>query len=160
MADLMGFDAAKVEPNEPASAIPKGEYQVIIVESEKKPTSKGDGSLLNMVLQIVEGQFKGRKLYDRLNLWNKNEQAAKIAQGTLSAICRAVNVLTPHTSEQLHNRTLTAVVDVSEYQGKLRNEVKGYKPKQTGVVPPVTVTATGEPVATSGKPNPFGNSPF
>jgi hypothetical protein len=154
MADLMGFDASRIEPNEPASAVPKGEYQVIIVDSEKKPTSRGDGSLLNMVLQIVEGQFKGRKLYDRLNLWNKNEQAAKIAQGTLSAICRAVNVLTPHTSEQLHNRTLTAVVDVSEYQGKLRNEVKGYKPKQTGVVPPVTVTATGEPA--SGKPNPFG----
>jgi hypothetical protein len=154
MVNLMGFDASKVEPNEPASAIPKGEYQVIIVESAQKPTSKGDGSLLNMVLQIVEGQFKGRKLYDRLNLWNKNEQATKIAQGTLSAICRAVNVLTPHTSEQLHNRTLTAVVDVSEYQGKLRNEVKGYKPKQTGVVPPVTVTATGE--SASGKPNPFG----
>ena len=158
MADLMGFDAAKVEPNEPASAVPKGEYQVIIVESAQKPTSKGDGSLLSMVLQIVEGQFKGRKLYDRLNLWNKNEQAAKIAQGTLSAICRAVNVLTPRNSEELHNRTLTAVVDVSEYQGKLRNEVKGYKPKQTGVVPPVTVTATGEPVATSGKPYPF--APF
>jgi hypothetical protein len=157
----MGFDAAKVQPNEPASAVPKGEYQVIIVESEDKPTSKGDGSLLlSMVLQIVEGPFKGRKLYDRLNLWNKNEQAAKIAQGTLSAICRAVNVLTPKNSEELHNRTLTAVVDVTEYQGKLRNEVKGYKPKQTGVVQPVTVTATGEPVATSGKPNPFGSSPF
>jgi hypothetical protein len=154
MVNLMGFDASKVEPNEPASAVPKGEYQVIIVESEKKSTSKGDGSLLNMVLQIVEGQFKGRKLYDRLNLWNKNEQAVTIAQGTLSAICRAVNVLTPHTSEQLHNRTLTAVVDVSEYQGKLRNEVKGYKPKQTAVA----VTATASPDGFSGqtsKPNPF-----
>jgi hypothetical protein len=160
MADLMCFDASKVEPNEPASAVPKGEYQVIILESEKKPTKNGDGSLLNMVLQIVEGPFRNRKLYDRLNLWNKNEQAAKIAQGTLSAICRAVNVLKPKNSEDLHNRTLTAVVDVGEYQGKLRNEVKGYKPKQTGVVPPVTVTATGEPTAASGKPNPFGSSPF
>jgi hypothetical protein len=71
-----------------------------------------------------------------------------------------VNVLTPKNSEELHNRTLTAVVDVTEYQGKLRNEVKGYKPKQTGVVAPVVVTSTGEPVATSGKPNPFGSSPF
>jgi hypothetical protein len=158
MADLMGFDAAKVEPNEPASAVPKGEYQVIIVESESKPTAKGDGHLLNMVLQVVEGPFKGKKLYDRLNLWNKSEKATKIAQGTLSAICRAVNVLTPRNSDDLHNRTLTAVVDVSEYQGKLRNEVKGYKPKQTGVVAPVTVTATASPDGFSGqtsKPNPF-----
>ena len=156
MVNLMGFDASKVEPNEPVSAVPKGDYQVIIVESEEKQTSKGDGWLMSMVLQIVEGQFKGRKLYDRLNLGNKNEQAVKIARGTLSAICRAVNVREPKNSEELHNRTLTAVVDVSEYQGKLRNEVKGYKPKQTGVVPPVTVTATGEPTAASGKPNPFG----
>ena len=158
MADLMGFDASKVQPNEPSTPVPKGDYQVIILESESKPTAKGDGHLLNMVLQVVEGPFKGKKLYDRLNLWNKSEKATKIAQGTLSAICRAVNVLTPRNSDDLHNRTLTAVVDVSEYQGKLRNEVKGYKPKQTGVVDPVTVTATGEPVATSGKPNPF--TPF
>ena len=160
MVNLTGFDASKVEPNEPASAVPKGEYQVIIVESEQKQTSKGDGWLMSMVLQIVEGPFKGRKLYDRLNLGNKNEQAVTIARGTLSAICRAVNVMSPKNSEELHNRTLTAVVDVSEYQGKLRNEVKGYKPKKTNVVPPVTVTATGEPVATSGKPNPFDSSPF
>jgi len=160
MVNLTGFDASKVEPNEPASAVPKGEYQVIIVESERKPTSKGDGWLMSMVLQIVEGPFKNRKLYDRLNLGNKNEKAVTIARGTLSAICRAVNVLSPKNSEEIHNRTLTAVVDVKEYQGKLQNEVKGYKPKQTGVVPPVTVTATGETVATSGKPNPFGSSPF
>ena len=154
MADLMGFDASKIQPNEPSTPVPKGEYQVIIVESEKKPTAKGDGHLLNMVLQVVEGPFKGKKLYDRLNLWNKSEQAAKIAQGTLSAICRAVNVMTPRNSEDLHNRTLTAVVDVKEHEGKLRNEVKGYKLKQTAVA----VTVTASPDAFSGqtsKPNPF-----
>jgi hypothetical protein len=158
MVNLMGFDASKVEPNEPASAVPKGEYQVIIVESEQKSTSKGDGWLISMVLQIVEGPFKNRKLYDRLNIGNKNEKAVTIARGTLSAICRAVNVLNPKDSEELHNRTLTAVVEVKEYQGKLQNEVKGYKSKQTGVVPPVTVTATASPDGFSGqtsKPNPF-----
>ena len=152
MADLTGFDASKVEPNEVATPVPKGDYQVVILESEKKPTSKGDGHLLSMVLQVTEGPFQGRKLYDRLNLWNKSEQAAKIAQGTLSAICRAVNVLTPQNSTDLHNRTLTAVVDVREHEGKLRNEVKGYKPRQTSAPP-----SFGGPTApASGKPNPFG----
>ncbi len=151
MADLTGFDASKVEPNQAGGAVPKGDYQVVIVESEKVPTKSGNGDALALKLQIVEGEHKGRTLYDRLNLWNTSPQAAKIAAGTLSAICRAVNVLTPTDTVQLHSRQLTAVVEVKEHEGKLRNEVKGYKPRQSAAP-----TFGAPAAATGGKPNPFG----
>ena len=106
-----------------------------------------------MKLQIVEGEHKGRTLYDRLNLWNTSERAAKIAAGTLSAICRAVRVETPQQSEQLHHKQLTAVVDVKEHEGKLRNEVKGYKPRQSAAP---TFGAPAAVASGGGKPNPFG----
>ena len=148
--DLTGFDASKVQPS--GSAIPKGEYQVVIVESEKVVTKAGTGHLLKLQMQVVEGEFKGHQLTDRLNLWNENDTARRIAQGTLSAICRAVNVLTPQGSEQLHHKQLTAVVNVDELpDGRLVNEVKGYKPRQS------SAPTFGAPAAaTGGKPNPFG----
>ena len=149
MADLTGFDASKVEPG--GGAIPRGEYQVVIVESDKVPTKAGTGFLLKLKLQIVEGEHKGLTLTDRLNLWNPNEVASRIAQGTLSAICRAVNVLTPQGSEQLHHKQLTAVVEVKQLDGGVTNEVKGYKPRQTSAPP----SFGGATASASGKPNPF-----
>jgi len=149
MADLTGFDASKVEPS--GGAIPKGEYQVVIVESDKVATKAGTGHLLKLKLQIVEGEHKGRTLTDRLNLWNPNEVASRIAQGTLSAICRAVNVLTPQGSEQLHHKQLTAVVEVRQLDEGVANEVKGYKPRQTSAPP----SFGGATASASGKPNPF-----
>lgn len=149
MTDLTGFDASKVEPS--GGAIPKGEYQVVIVESDKVPTKAGTGFLLKLKLQIVEGEHKGRTLTDRLNLWNPNEVASRIAQGTLSAICRAVNVLTPQGSEQLHHKQLTAVVEVKQLDEGVANEVKGYKPRQTSAPP----SFGGATASASGKPNPF-----
>jgi len=148
--DLTGFDASKVEPS--GGAIPKGEYQVVIVESEKVETKAKTGHLLKLKLQIVEGEHKGRTLTDRLNLWNQNETASRIAQGTLSAICRAVGVFTPKGSEELHHKQLTAVVEVKQLDDGVANEVKGYKPRQSAA------PAFGAPAAATGggKPNPFG----
>lgn len=152
MADLTGFDASKVEPR--GSAIPKGEYQVVIVESDKVATKAGTGFLLKLQMQVVEGEFKGHQLTDRLNLWNENDTARRIANGTLSAICRAVNVLTPQGSEQLHHKQLTAVVAVDELpDGRLANQVKGYKPRQSAAP---TFGAPAAAAPGGGKPNPFG----
>ena len=152
MADLTGFDASKVEPS--GGAIPKGEYQVVIVESEKVATKAGTGYLLKLQMQVVEGEFKGHQLTDRLNLWNENDTARRIAQGTLSAICRAVNVLTPQGSEQLHHKQLTAVVNVDELpDGRLSNDVKGYKPRQSSAP---TFGTPASAATGGGKPNPFG----
>jgi len=149
--DLYGFDAEKVEPNGPRGPVPKGDYQVVIVKSEKKPTLEGNNHLLKIEMKVVEGEFTGSRIWDNLNLWNTSEVAQRIAQGTLSAICRAVNVLTPRSSEELHNRQLTAVVDVVENKGKPQNKVKGYKPRQSSTPAPVA-----GPASPTGKANPFG----
>lgn len=129
--DLNGFNAQEVAPNEGFSAIPAGDYQVIITESQEKQTKAGDGSYLELRLQVLNGPHQNRVLFDRLNLKNRNPTAVQIAQGTLSAICRAVNVLTPKDSSELHSKPLTAVVKVSkDNNGNFQNEVKGYKPRE------------------------------
>ncbi len=137
MAQIGGtFDANQVEPNAPFVAIPPGDYPMQIIASAMEPTSKGNGRFLKLELEITDGEHKGRKTYDRLNLENPNQQAVDIARRTLSAICHGVGVLTVTDSEQLHFKPMEvklAVVPRKDKQGnivpgEMSNEVKGYKP--------------------------------
>ena len=130
--NLSGFNAAEVEPNSAFSPLPAGEYQAIISESEMKPTKNGLGKYLELKLQILNGQHQNRTLFDRLNLVNKNDVAVQIAKGTLSSICRAVGVLTPNDSAELHNKPMGIVVKIrADQNGNPQNEIKGYKPRHT-----------------------------
>lgn len=135
MASLNGFDASTVEPNS-FDCIPAGDYEVAIVASEMKPTKDRTGKYLNLELQVLSGQFQNRKLFDRLNLENKNAQAVQIARGTLSGICRAVGVLTPKDSSELHLKPMVATVKIrkSDEHGD-QNEIKGYKSRHATAAP-------------------------
>jgi len=151
MADLtdLGFDANNVEPNS-FDLIPVGEYDAVIVKSEVKKTNDGTGRYLNLQLQILNGPYQNRTLFDLLNLWNKNDKAQQIAKGTLSAICRAVNVLTPKDTSELHNKPLRVSVGVQKGSGDYpedKNKIKAYKPRQSGPAPSAPSAAMAETLA-------------
>jgi hypothetical protein len=128
MAQL-NFDATQVDPQSSFDPIPAGWYKAIITESEMKDTRNGQGQYLQLTLQVLDGQYSGRHLWERLNLVNPSTAAVEIAQKTLSAICHAVGVLTPRDSAELHNRPLQVKVKVKPAEGEFeaRNEISGYK---------------------------------
>jgi len=151
MGNLSGFDANTVEPNQ-FDVIPAGEYEACIVKSQMKQTKDGQGQYLELELQILNGQFQNRKLFDRLNLKNQSAKAVQIAQGTLSAICRAVSVLTPNDSLELHNKPLRVKVKVTkDDQYGDKNEIMAYKARQAG---PTTTTGAQPLAQESGQPWP------
>jgi len=131
MANLNGFNATEVEPTTSFEPLPAGKYLAAITESEMKATKSGSGSYLQLTFTILEGEFKNRVLWARLNLNNPNATAVKIARGELSAICRAVGVLQPRDSVDLHNLPLVITVKVKKREdtGELTNEIKGYARK-------------------------------
>ncbi len=96
------FDATTVDPLKPHEVLPPGKYEGQIVASEMRPTKDGNGSYLWLEIDILEGIYQGRKLFDRLNLVNANPQTVEIAQRTLSAICHAVGKMRVSNSEELH----------------------------------------------------------
>jgi hypothetical protein len=147
MADLRGFDANNVEPNSDFEPIPAGKYLAVITESEMKPTKAGTGSYLQLTFQVIDGEYRNRLLWARLNLDNPNDTARKIAQGELSAICRAVGVLSPSDSVDLHNLPLVINVRCKKRNdtGEIVNEVKGYAKKEL----PVSPAAGGPPTKSS-----------
>ena len=131
MANLNGFDASQVEPSASFDPIPAGKYLAAITESEMKATKTGAGSYLQMTFTVLDGEYKNRMLWARLNLNNPNVTAVKIARSELSALCRAVGVLQPRDSVELHNIPLLITVKVKKRtdNDELTNEVKGYEPK-------------------------------
>ena len=137
MADLRGFDANTVEPNDSFDPLPNGDYLCIITASEMKPTKAGDGAYLEVELQVLDGPHQGRKLWDRLNLNNANETAVRIARGALSSICRAVGVPQPNDSCELHDLPLLVKVACKKRDDtdEMTNVVKGYKRRDAALHP-------------------------
>lgn len=149
MAHLNGFDANEVEPNTNFDPIPAGKYLAIIVASEIKPTRNGKGEYLQLELDILDGPHKGRKIWDRLVIKHPSEQTVKIARGTLSSICRAVGVMAPRDSAELHNLPLVVSVGLKKRDdtGELTNVVKGYAKRDSGAAP-AGATAANAPGST------------
>jgi len=124
----INFNAQTVSPESQFTPVPNGDYPVVITESEMKPTRNGDGQYLQLVLEIIDGPYKGRKVWDRLNLVNSNTTAVEIAQRALSQICHAVGHLNLQDTVELHNKPLTAKLVVRQQAGyDDTNEVKEYK---------------------------------
>ncbi len=156
MANLNGFDANDVEPNSSFEPIPAGKYLAAIIASESKPTKSGGGSFLELTFSILEGACQGRLLWARLNLDNPNATAVKIARGDLSAICRAVNVMQPRDSVDLHNLPMVINVKLKKRadNDELTNEIKGFEPKQS---PGSSSTSSSQ---SSQKPASDGTAPW
>lgn len=111
------FDASSVEPSSSYDVLPPGKYLGQIVASEMRATKDGHGQYLYLEVDILDGQYAGRKLFDRLNLVNANTDTVQIAQRTLSSICRAVGKMQVSNSEQLHLIPMTLDVRVRPPKG-------------------------------------------
>lgn len=131
MANLNGFNASEVEPTSNFEPLPAGKYLAAISDSEMKATKNGSGNYLQLTFTIIEGPYKNRVLWSRLNLNNPNATAVKIAQSELSAICRATGVMTPRDSVELHNIPLVITVKCRKRTdtGDVDNEIRGYERK-------------------------------
>src|SRR5690606_5710318 len=116
--------------------------------SQMKTTKNGKGEYLELEMEVLEGEYKGRKLWDRLTIKHPNELTVQIAKGTLSSICRAVGVMQPNDSVELHNLPLIASVGCKKRDdaGDRTNVVKAYARRDAGngaARPAATTNGTG-----------------
>lgn len=167
------FNAADVAPAETFDVIPAGEYHGQVIASDLRATKSGTGQYIWLEQEILDGQYKGRKLWTTLNIINSNETAVDIAARQLSALCHAVGEIDVSDTDQLHFKPMLMVVKVvpKTEQYAAKNEVSGYKPSggTTQVASSRPATATSQvmrpsnsaPVAaaTAAKVAPWMNRP-
>ena len=151
MSSNINFDATSVPPQTGFEPVPNGTYRAMIVESEVKPTKESGGQYLQLTWQILEGECKGRKIWDRLNIQNASAEAQRIGQSQLSAVCHATGVLKLTSSQQLHNIPCDVKTVVKESKGyEPKNEIKNYKSVPGASAPAATAaapTSTAAPAA-------------
>lgn len=104
MAEL-NFDATSVTPDAGvAEPVPTNWYKLAVDESDVKPCgADGLGVRLAVRITILEGPYKGRKLFHGFNIRNANPVAQEIAYKQLSALAHAVGVMNVKDSSMLHN---------------------------------------------------------
>ncbi len=125
---FINFNAAEVNPTSTFEPIPAGKYVAAIVDSATKPTRNGAGEYLELTFEVLEGPYKGRRVWERLTLKHTNDTTVRIARGNLSAICRAVGVMAPTDSTELHDLPLSIAVALRKRDdnGEMANVVKGF----------------------------------
>jgi hypothetical protein len=142
-----------VEPSAGFEPVPAGKYLAVITESELKGMKAGTGQYLQLTFEVLEGDYKGRHLWARLNLVNPSDKAVKIARAELSAVCRAVGVLAPSDSTDLHDLPLVLQVKCRKREdtGEVTNEIAAYHkrdaspPPANGQAAPAAAQANATP---------------
>lgn len=124
----INFDASQVDPSVPFEVLPSDKHLVEITKSEMKATKAGDGAYLELEYTVLDGAFKGRKVWDRLCLNHRTQKTVEIARANLSAVCHAVGVMKPRQSSELHHIPFVITVKLKKEKDtdNIYNEVKGY----------------------------------
>jgi hypothetical protein len=152
MANLSFLGHIEAAPGVDYTPIPSGDYVARITDSEMKATSDNRGQYLSLTHEILDGPYKGRFIWARLNLDNPSAQTVEIAQRQIAQICHAIGISTvPQDSMQLHNKPMVIRVEFQpagpDRKGRMRqkdsNEIKSWK-KLDGPAPAVApAAATG-----------------
>ena len=156
------FDATGIEPTTGYDVLPAGKYRAQIVESEMRVTRNGMGQFLWLMLDILEGEQKGRKIFDQLNLVNPNPTTVEIAQRTLSAICHATGKMHVSDSEELHLIPMTIQVKIKPPKnGYGESNAIAYLPPEKGAA---AIARTAKPApaapATPAAPPKMASAPW
>ena len=112
--------------------LPRNRYRCEIVESDTAVPKTGRGEALNLTMEVMEGAFTGRKIWDNILYSHPSENAQKIGQRQIKSICNAVGFAGQlEDSTQLHGVPLMVRVGVEKdpkgvYADK--NVVKSYSP--------------------------------
>lgn len=107
--------------------VPKGAYVCIIDDIEEKQTKKKDGTYFEIVLHVDEkGEFKGRKLWARLNVHNPSEMAERIGREQFKALCSAAGKPGVQKTEMLHGKKVTCFVSIKQGDSGPMNQVDGF----------------------------------
>lgn len=96
------------------NAIPAGQYHVQIIGSEIRDIQSGEGKYLRLDLKIMDGAYENKRLFDAVILKHKNSEIFDMSMRKLSEICQAAGLICAEDSEQLHNHSMIADIEVQQ----------------------------------------------
>lgn len=129
------FDVTNIDPYVGGGApLPAGWYLMSITEMECKPNSNAaSGHNLALVYSVLDGESKGRKFFENLNLWHSGSTSAvEIAEKQLSSIGHAVGILAGADLTILANKPMLVELELTAQQPDTTNPNTGETVKGRG----------------------------
>jgi hypothetical protein len=132
----INFDASQHQ-DESYDPLPAGDYMVWISESSIKQPRNGIGEQLELVMDVMQPeQLAGRKIWSHFTLEAPNPKAVEVGRRILANVCRAVGVMAPLNTEELHSIPFWTRVEVKQLEtGKIVNDCKAYWSTQSQAPP-------------------------
>lgn len=107
------FNVADIpEDDRSFEPLPPDDYLMQVIESDIKPTKAGDGQQLVLTLEVIDGSYANRRIWDRINIRNPNADAQRIAQRALADLCLAVGIPSLRKTEDLHFKPFTGRITI------------------------------------------------
>lgn len=116
------------------TAIQPGIYKISCVRMTECDTKAGNGKYIKGEFDILEGEFKARKLYRNFTWINASEKAQRIGRAQLKEFCFAVGAIdssgNPTSSEACVNRICQAdvVIDPGNTEYGPSAKIKRFEP--------------------------------
>lgn len=134
------YNPSEVEASAPAESVPAGEYKVQVISSELKETKAGNGSFIEMVYLITQGEHENYKIWDRFNVDNPNQQAVDIGLRQFKQLAEACGKPDCTDTEELHNKVFICTTgpqknDPTRTEVKLRSPYSGASGGSTSKAP-------------------------
>lgn len=128
------FDSSRYENMSNFEPIPRGKYPCQVTKSEMKKTKDKKGQYLEFEYTVIKGEFKGRKIWSRMNIVNASPVAVEIAQKELATLIRACGKGVIQDTQQLHGIPFILNVGIQPAKGDYpaSNKVMGYEPANGG----------------------------
>jgi hypothetical protein len=155
---IINFNANEVAPDAGrGDPVPLGWYIFVAKELKLEPTQDTLGTKITGIMEIVDGQYKGRKVYHNFNMTNPSEKAQKIGRGQFSALCHATGILLVDDTDKLLNIPFKGRIKVTPAEGQYeaKNEFTAFKNLKEDVGGVAGAVATmAAPVAAVAPPPP------
>jgi hypothetical protein len=121
--DVTAYEAQPVRSG--WDPLPPGDYTACVTSTEVKPTKAGNGEYIELTIEIMDGDFSGRKIWERLNINNPSEQTVQIARSQLNQLATALGQVPLKDTDQLLEIPFTLTLDIDR-KDNTRNRVMGY----------------------------------
>ena len=126
MASL-NYTATEETMNGEFKPVPPATYLATITQSEMKKTKAGNGDIIKLTFEIMDGEYKGRLFFNNINFNNPSSDCQNIGRKELNTIMKACELYELQDTSQLHGTAMMVDVVIEESVGyKPQNVPKNY----------------------------------
>ena len=158
MSDLsnQGLDPNVEESSGEFHVVPAGKYPMVIINDNLAPAKSGNGTVLTVTFQIIEGPEAGNTIDLYLNIKNTSEIAQNIGQGTLKRLCTLTDVQYPPADTTLmYGKPIMGTIKVKSFTSN--NTGKELKSNDITAFNPISINIQTQTQSNSA---PWDNTPF